>query len=101
MTTEKVEKQSIVSKIKSLTSEAIATVSDVASCNHRVVGGTICFAVESVMVRVMKPISMLAPHPHMNMKYRYQTLVTGFFHFDISIIDTYLQPFTFDESVNI
>ena len=46
----KAEKQSIVSKIKSLTSETIATVSDVASCNRHVVGGTICFGVESVMV---------------------------------------------------
>ena len=46
----KAEKQSIVSKIKSLTSETIATVSDVASCNRRVVGGIQFFGVKSVMV---------------------------------------------------
>ena len=40
----KTEKQLIVSKIKSLTD------SDVTSCNRRVVGGTIRFGVESVMV---------------------------------------------------
>ena len=27
---------------------------------------------------VMKPISILAPHPHIHIKYRYLTLVTGF-----------------------
>ena len=46
----KAEKQSVVSKIKSLTSETIAKVSDVASSNRCVVGGTIFFGVESVMV---------------------------------------------------
>ena len=46
----KAEKQSIVSKIKSFTSETIATVLGVASCNHCVIGSTICFDVESVMV---------------------------------------------------
>ena len=46
----KAEKQSMISKIKSLTSETIATVSDVASCNRHIVGNTICFGVESIMV---------------------------------------------------
>ena len=45
----KEEKQSIVSKIKSLASKTIATVSDVRS-NRHVVCGTICFGVESIMV---------------------------------------------------
>ena len=27
---------------------------------------------------MMKPISILAPHPHVHMKYRYLTLLTGF-----------------------
>ena len=46
----KAEKQLIISKIKSLTSETITTVSDIVSCNCHVLGGTICFGIESVMV---------------------------------------------------
>ena len=68
----KAEEQSIVSKIKSLTPENIATVSDVAFCNHRVVGGTICIGVESVIIaRDETNLNILALYPHMNMKYRY------------------------------
>ena len=46
----KAEKQSIVLKINSLTLENIAIVSDVASCNHRVAGGTICIGIESIII---------------------------------------------------
>ena len=97
----KAEKQSIILKIKSLTAENIATVSDVASCNHRVFGGTICFGIESVMIVCDETNLDTGATPHINMKYQYQTFVTGFFHFDFSSTDTYLQPFTFGESVNI
>ena len=43
--------------------------SDVASCNRRVVNGMIRLGVESVMVAHDEILSILVPHPHVNMKY--------------------------------
>ena len=86
----KAEKQSIVSKIKSLTSETIATVSGVASCNCRIVCGTICFGVESIMVahdETSLDVGTTSSHEY---EISISNSCNGFFHFDISIIDTYL-----------
>ena len=68
---------------------------------RRVVNGMICLGIEFVVVAHDETPSILAPHPRVNMKYRYQTLVTGFYHLDFSTINTYLQPFNFSKIVNI
>ena len=49
-----------------------------ASCNYRIINGMIRLVVKSTMIHMMKPLSILALHPRVNIKYRYQTLVTGF-----------------------
>ena len=89
-TLKKAEKQSIVSKIKSLTPENIATVSDVASCNRCVVGSTIRFGVESVMVaRDETNLDIGATSSH-EYEISISNSCNGLFHFDFSVIDTFL-----------
>ena len=56
------------------TSPQCSTLSDVASCNHPIVNGMILLGIESVMVTCDETTLKLVPHPHVNMKYRYQTL---------------------------
>ena len=85
----KAEKQSIVSKIKSLTPENIATVSDVASCNRCIVGGTIRFDVESVMVARDKTNLDIGATSSHEYKISISNSCNRLFHFDFSVINTF------------